>query len=40
MFIGAFLPSVQMHAWVIEDGMHADVGDNSWTNYTPVAIFR
>ena len=39
MFIGAFLPSAQMHAWVIEDNMHADAGDNSWTNYIPVAIF-
>ena len=39
MFIGAFLPSVQMHAWVIEDGMHADVFDNNWVNFRPVALF-
>lgn len=39
MFIGAFLPSVQMHAWVIEDGMHADVYDDNWINFAPVAIF-
>lgn len=40
MFIGAFLPSVQMHAWVIEDGMHADVFDNGWIDYAPVAVFE
>lgn len=40
MFIGVFLPSVQMHAWVLEDGMHADYYDNNWVNYAPVAIFR
>lgn len=40
MFVGAFLPSVQMHAWVLEDGMHADYHDNNWVNYAPVAIFR
>ena len=40
MFVGAFLPSVQMHAWVLEDGMHADHHDNNWVNYAPVAIFR
>lgn len=39
MFVGAFLPSVQMHAWVIEDGMHADVYDDNWINFAPVAIF-
>lgn len=39
MFIGAFLPSVQMHAWVIEDGMHADPNDDNWINFAPVAAF-
>lgn len=40
MFIGAFLPSVQMHAWVLEEGMHADRHDNSWVNYAPIAVIR
>lgn len=39
MFIGAFLPSVQMHAWVIEDGMPADPHDDNWINFAPVAAF-
>ena len=36
LFIGAFLPTNRLHAWVIEDGMHADVYDNQWIQYTPV----
>lgn len=36
MFIGAFLPLNRLHSWVIEDGKHADVYDNQWTQYTPV----
>lgn len=40
MFVGAFLPSVQMHAWVIEEGMHADVWDGNWINFAPVALFE
>lgn len=37
-FIGIFLPSVQMHAWVIEDNTLADPYDNEWICYNPVAI--
>jgi hypothetical protein len=37
-FIGVFLPSVQMHAWVIENNMLADPFDNQWICYQPVAI--
>lgn len=40
MYIGVFLPSRQMHAWVIEDEMHADVNDDYWQMYTPVAIMK
>lgn len=40
LFIGVFLPLVRMHAWVIEDGMHADVYDFIWINYQPVAIYQ
>ena len=38
MFIGAFLPTVRMHAWVVEDGMHADRFDNQWIYYQPVMM--
>lgn len=40
MYIGVFLPSRQMHAWVIEDEMHADVNDSYWQMYTQVAIMK
>lgn len=40
MYIGVFLPSRQMHAWVIEDAMHADGNDSYWQVYTPVAIMK
>ncbi len=36
LFIGAFLPTSHLHAWVIEDGMHADIFDKQWIQYTPV----
>lgn len=38
MFIGVFLPSKHMHAWVIEDGVNPYVNDTIWTNFTPVAM--
>lgn len=38
MFIGVFLPTVRMHAWVVEDGMCADIYDNQWIYYQPVAM--
>lgn len=37
VFIGVFLPSNTMHAWVIEDGNIADPYDCIWLNYQPVA---
>lgn len=37
IFIGVFLPSKSMHAWVIEDGAIADPYDGIWLNYQPVA---
>lgn len=40
MFIGCFFPSRHMHAWVIEDGMQADIYDNQWTQFTPLAIMK
>lgn len=38
MFIGAFLPTVRMHAWVIEDGSNPDVYDNQWICFQPVMM--
>jgi hypothetical protein len=37
IFIGVFLPSTSMHAWIIEDGAQADPLDNMWINFKPVA---
>lgn len=39
LFIGAFLPTTQMHAWVIENGMVADTHDTIWIQYRPVFEF-
>lgn len=38
MFIGVFLPSSNMHAWVIEDNVIADRYDIDWILYTPVSM--
>ncbi len=40
MFIGCFFPSRHMHAWVIEDGKHADIYDYSWIMFTPVSMMK
>jgi hypothetical protein len=37
ILIGVFLPSRQMHAWIIEDEQQADPLDNIWHLYRPVA---
>jgi hypothetical protein len=37
IFIGVFLPSNTMHAWIIEDGKIADPYDGIWLNFQPVA---
>jgi hypothetical protein len=37
IFIGVFLPSKSMHAWIIEDGAHTDPHDRIWINYQTVA---
>lgn len=37
-FIGAFLPTVRMHAWIVEDGKPADPYDNEWIEYQPVMM--
>lgn len=38
LFVGAFLPSTQMHAWVIENCRQPDFYDNMWVCYQPVYI--
>lgn len=40
MFIGCFFPSRHMHAWVVEEGMHADIFDNQWIMFTPIAMMK
>jgi len=37
IFIGVFLPSNTMHAWIIEDGKIVDPYDGIWLNFQPVA---
>jgi hypothetical protein len=37
IFIGVYLPSRSMHAWVIENGMQPDSSDNIWHHYRPIA---
>ena len=37
IFIGVFLPSTAMHAWIIEDGVQSDPYDTMWVNFQPVA---
>ena len=37
IFIGAFLPSRSMHAWIIESGIQPDPRDNIWHQYRPIA---
>ena len=38
IFIGVFLPSKSMHAWIIEDSKQPDIYDNMWINFQPVAV--
>lgn len=37
-FIGVFLPSKKMHAWVIESGHNPDITDEIWISYQPILI--
>lgn len=38
MFVGSFLPTVRMHAWVVEDGNNANIYDNEWICFQPVMM--
>lgn len=40
MYIGIFLPSRNMHAWVIEDNLQTDEWDNCWILYQPLIMMR
>ncbi len=40
MYIGIFLPSRNMHAWVIEDSLQTDGWDNYWILYQPLIMMR
>jgi len=39
IFIGAFLPTGDMHAWIIENGRQPDYDDRGWINYRPLLAF-
>lgn len=36
LFIGAFIPTGQMHAWIIEGNMQPDEKDRFWINFRPL----
>lgn len=36
IFLGAFLPTALMHAWVIENGAQPDSDDRDWIMYRPL----
>jgi hypothetical protein len=38
LFIGVFLPSRAMHAWIVEEGKQPDPFDDIWICYQPVAV--
>ena len=40
LYIGVFLPSRNMHAWIIEDNMQTDEWDNYWILYQPLIMMR
>ena len=40
IFIGAFLPTGDMHCWIIEDGLQPDSNDRGWINYRPLIAFH
>lgn len=40
LYIGVFLPSRNMHAWIIEDNMQTDGWDNYWILYQPLIMMR
>lgn len=36
IFIGAFIPTGDMHTWIIESGVQPDFDDQGWVNYRPL----
>ena len=39
LFVGALLPTYQMHAWIIDGSRQPDPSDRDWINYTPLLAF-
>ena len=39
LFIGSLLPTVNMHAWIIENETQPDVEDRDWILYRPLLAF-
>lgn len=40
LFVGALLPTIEMHAWIIEDGCQPDTQDRQWILFRPMlALF-
>lgn len=39
LFIGASLPTGNMHAWIIEDNYQPDTLDREWIMYEPLLAF-
>lgn len=39
LFIGAQLPTGDMHAWIIENDMQPDFVDRSWVNFRPLVAY-
>jgi hypothetical protein len=39
LFIGALLPTTNMHAWIIENGTQPDIYDREWIHYRPLLAF-
>lgn len=40
LFVGAQIPTKDMHAWIIEDGGQPDYEDRNWVNYRPLLAIR
>jgi hypothetical protein len=40
LFVGAQIPTKDMHAWIIEDGGQPDYEDRNWVNFRPLLAVR
>jgi hypothetical protein len=39
LMIGAFIPTGEMHAWIIEDNSQINIYDRQWVNYHPLLAY-